>query len=99
MKYISCPDLEKKLKENNGIQLIDVRESYEYEEQNIGGINVPLAELIEKKDLISKNKDVVICCKTGKRSAAMSFALERKFGLKNLYTLQGGLENYFNTIK
>ena len=99
MKYISPEDLNQLMKKDQDFQLIDVRESYEYEDMNIGGDNIPLAELIDAKDRISRDKRVVLCCKTGKRSAAMSLTLERKFGLDNIYTLKGGLESYLETVK
>lgn len=48
--------------------LIDVRESYEHEDGNIGGINLSLYELRESLAAIPKNKKVVCYCQTGQRS-------------------------------
>ncbi|NII84233.1 MULTISPECIES: HesA/MoeB/ThiF family protein [unclassified Pedobacter] len=48
--------------------LIDVREDYEHEDNNIGGINLPLYELTALLTAIPKNKKVVCYCQTGQRS-------------------------------
>lgn len=99
MKFVSVKDLDSMMSENKDIQIVDVREDYEFEDENIGGDNIPLNDILNHTDRIARNKPVVFCCKTGKRSAAMAHTLERKFGLDNLFTLEGGLENYFNSKK
>lgn len=48
--------------------LIDVREDYEHEENNIGGINLPLYGLTASLTAIPKHKKVVCYCQTGQRS-------------------------------
>lgn len=48
--------------------LIDVREGYEHEDGNIGGVNLPLYELTASLTAIPKNKKVVCYCQTGQRS-------------------------------
>jgi molybdopterin/thiamine biosynthesis adenylyltransferase/rhodanese-related sulfurtransferase len=48
--------------------LIDVRESYEHEDGNIGGINLPLYELTASLEAIPMDKKVVCYCQTGQRS-------------------------------
>lgn len=49
-------------------QLIDVRETYEFEEFNIGGINIPLYELKDRLNELELYQRVVFCCEFGKRS-------------------------------
>jgi molybdopterin/thiamine biosynthesis adenylyltransferase/rhodanese-related sulfurtransferase len=53
-------------KEN--ILLVDVRENYEYEEQNIGGINIPLYELPERITELATYEKIVFACSSGKRN-------------------------------
>lgn len=90
MQSISPQDLKNSL--NNGqYQIIDVREPYEFEDFNIGGINIPLDNVLSSVDQIDVAKDVVFCCQSGNRSKAMVMALERKFKLTNLWTLEGGV--------
>ena len=94
MELITSSELHRMLSEEVDFQLIDVRESYEFEESNIGGANIPLGELLERKNELTQNSIIVMCCKSGKRSSAMAHTLERKFGMTNIKSLQGGLEKY-----
>lgn len=49
-------------------QLIDVRECYEYEEYNVGGINIPLYDLNNHLADLADQERIIFCCTTGKRS-------------------------------
>jgi adenylyltransferase/sulfurtransferase len=90
MQTISPTEL-KAAMQNSDIQLIDVRESYEFEDDSIGGINIPLDEVLSSVDKIDTSKKVVFCCQSGKRSSAIIMTLERKFKLENLHSLLGGV--------
>lgn len=94
MKTITAQELRIKINNNEILQIIDVREDYEFENANIGGINIPLENVIDSINKIDFNQHVIFCCKTGKRSAAIIHTLERKMNLKNLFSLQGGVEGY-----
>jgi adenylyltransferase/sulfurtransferase len=72
-------------------QLIDVRESYEYDIANLGGLLIPQGEILKRLDEIDSRKDVVIYCRSGKRSLDVIHQLEREAGLVNLYNLEGGI--------
>jgi len=70
--------------------LIDVRESYEHEDGNIGGINLPLYELRESLAVIPKNRKVVCYCQTGQRSK-MAVQLLNGVYEGELYSLKEGI--------
>lgn len=70
--------------------LIDVREGYEHEEGNIGGINLPLYELRESIAAIPKNQNVVCYCQTGQRSK-MAVQLLAGVYEGEVYSLRNGL--------
>jgi len=53
---------------DENLYLVDVREDYEFEEDFIGGINIPLPELPEKLHTMPPDKTVVFYCQSGKRS-------------------------------
>ncbi|TDE18215.1 HesA/MoeB/ThiF family protein [Dyadobacter psychrotolerans] len=62
-------DLENLLESGDeNVFLIDVRENYEFEEDFIGGINIPLPELPENLHTMPADKTVVFYCHSGKRS-------------------------------
>jgi rhodanese-related sulfurtransferase len=91
MKEISVSELREMRENKEDIQLVDVREQYEYDEMNLGGELIPMAEALERMNEISRVKKVVIHCRSGKRSAAVIHALESQAGYDNLYNLQGGI--------
>lgn len=72
------------------IHLIDVREDYEYEDYNIGGVNIPLYELSVRLDLIPKDKKIVFCCQTGHRSK-MAIRIVKPFFEGELYSVKNGI--------
>ncbi|MBL0016248.1 MAG: molybdopterin-synthase adenylyltransferase MoeB [Bacteroidia bacterium] len=72
-------------------QLIDVREPYEYEIADLGGLLIPLKTVSDNADKIALDKKVVVHCRSGKRSADAIRVLESQFGFQNLYNLTGGI--------
>lgn len=93
MNTITAEELKAKINSIN-IQIIDIREDYEFEDNNIGGTNIPMDNVFSSLDQIDTTKQVIICCKSGKRSAAMIHSLERKLSMKNIYSLSGGVYGY-----
>jgi adenylyltransferase/sulfurtransferase len=75
-------------------QLIDVRESYEYDQDNLGGELIPLGQIMNESSKIRKDIKVIIHCRSGSRSAAAIKHLEKQFGFDNLYNLKGGIINW-----
>ena len=90
MKEITVEELKLKIDNKEDFQLIDVREEFEYETSNIKGENIPLASILADAGKVSKDKPVVIHCKSGKRSAQAIGLLESK-GFTNLSNLKGGI--------
>ncbi|WP_214073625.1 rhodanese-like domain-containing protein [Mucilaginibacter sp. dw_454] len=90
MQEITVQELKDKLDSGEDFQLVDVREDFEYETSNIGGQLIPLGGILIEADKISKDKPVVIMCRSGKRSAAAIAQLEQ-LGYTNLSNLQGGI--------
>jgi sulfur-carrier protein adenylyltransferase/sulfurtransferase len=72
-------------------QLIDVREPYEYAIANLGGELMPPTQILESASQISREKMVVLYCRTGIRSARAIRELRGRYGLENLYNLKGGI--------
>ena len=70
--------------------LLDVREEYEYQDGHIkGAINLPLREILEKKDTLPKDKDIYVYCRSGHRSAdAVNFL--KSLGFEKVHNIEGG---------
>ena len=79
-------------------QLIDVREPYEQEIVQIGGELIPLNTVEEKIANIDRDKDVVIYCRSGRRSADIIRVLQEKYEFTNLINLKGGVLAYAEEI-
>ncbi|WP_442589734.1 rhodanese-like domain-containing protein [Pedobacter sp. AW31-3R] len=90
MKVISVQELKQKIDNKEDFQLVDVRETFEYEMSNLDGLNIPLGGLLIEVDKIEKDKPVIMQCRSGKRSAAAVMQLEAQ-GFTNLYNLEGGI--------
>lgn len=73
--------------------LVDVRESWEFEEFNEGGINIPLAEIREKRPLVAPYQTIVVICTNGVRSkvAAMDYCRVPEWADKQIYHVRGGI--------
>ncbi|MFN8322742.1 MAG: rhodanese-like domain-containing protein [Chitinophagales bacterium] len=91
MKTKTAVELKRMLDSRDDFQLIDVREENEFDICNINGLLIPMGEIPDNLDKISKEKPVVIHCRSGKRSANVIDYLESNFGYTNLYNLTGGI--------
>lgn len=90
VREISAAEVKRLLEEGTKIQIIDVREHFEYELVNIGGVNIPISMIEEKSGLIEKETTVVMLCKSGQRSAQAIRQLQHH-GFNNLLNMKGGL--------
>ena len=80
------------------IQLIDIREPYELEDGYIlGNINIPMGNILEKTNQLSKTKDIIIYCNTGRRSKPVVYMLKKLHNIST-YNLQGGYKNFIKII-
>lgn len=98
IKEIDVHTLKSWLDGEEDMQLIDVREPFEYEIVNINGALIPQNEVLEHVDEISSEYKVVIHCRSGKRSADVIELLQDKFGFTNLYNLEGGILEWADKI-
>jgi len=98
VKEISVQDLKGLEEAKEDFQLIDVREPFEYDIANLGAELIPLSSVLEKIAKISKDKKVVIHCKSGARSAKAIKQLQDEQQFDNLYNLKGGILAYAREI-
>ncbi|KUO95532.1 rhodanese-like domain-containing protein [Ferroacidibacillus organovorans] len=92
---MSCPSINvTELKSHlyrRDAQIIDVREIAEYRASHIEGSTlIPLAELPFRLDEIERDKDVIVVCRSGNRSAQACEIL-RERGFLRTKSLSGGL--------
>ena len=93
MQTITAAELKARLEANETINLVDVREPYEHNEFNIGGISIPLGNIMSMmtEDIDDlKNEEVICYCRSGNRSMQASLMLET-MGFSNVKNLTGGM--------
>ncbi|MEM1001469.1 MAG: molybdopterin-synthase adenylyltransferase MoeB [Bacteroidota bacterium] len=98
VKEITVHELEQLKSQGKDYQLIDVREPYEYEIAEMGGELIPLDSVVDNVERIASDKQVIVHCRSGVRSANAIRALEDKFGFNNLYNLKGGILAYADEV-
>jgi adenylyltransferase/sulfurtransferase len=57
-----------------------------------------MSQIPHNVDKISRDKKVVVHCRSGKRSGDMVLWLEKNQGFENLYNLKGGILAWANEI-
>jgi rhodanese-related sulfurtransferase len=93
MQNITVDELKKRIDAGEKLHIIDCREPDEYAEFNIGAKLIPLGQIqMMQVDEIEdwKDKEVIVHCRTGKRSMTACLFLET-LGFSNTVNLQGGI--------
>ena len=99
MKIISPVQLKELIdSSNNDFQLIDIRDEYEFDICCIGGEKINMYSITDNLDKLSKEKKIIIYCRTGSRSATIVSLLEKRFSFKNVYNLDGGIMKWREDI-
>jgi rhodanese-related sulfurtransferase len=91
MKEITPAALLRWRSEGISHQLVDIREEHEVAAGHIGGQHIPMGEVFSQLEELRSDIPVVFHCRSGKRSAALVYSLEQKFGMTNLLSLKGGI--------
>lgn len=99
MNSISATDLHQKIIQGEQFVLIDVREPFEHQHFNIGGVNIPLSNIFESKEQFNNDDVVIVYCQKGIRSQIAIQRLSDKFGYERLINLQGGVDAWIKTIQ
>ncbi|MFN2429355.1 MAG: rhodanese-like domain-containing protein [Cryomorphaceae bacterium] len=98
MKEVTPKELYQLKESGADFELIDVREKDEYDMVNISGKLIPMGEVPERFSEIPKDKQVVVMCRSGKRSANIVQYLETVQGYNNAYNLAGGILAYSDDV-
>lgn len=98
MKSVTVQELKSIIDNKFDFQLIDVREPHENEICSLNGLLIPMNEVPARFEEIAKDKQVVVHCRSGMRSANVIQYLEQNHGYDNLYNLEGGILAWANEI-
>jgi len=98
LKSISTEELEKKLKNNAKLELVDVREDEEVAEGMIPGAkHIPMGSIPDNVDYFSKDKEYIIICRSGRRSENVCYFLQDQ-GI-NVVNMEGGMLHWMGETK
>ncbi len=87
---ITPRDLKARLDRGDDLFILDVREPHEYQICNLKGTLIPLGELPKRVSELDSSREMVVHCRSGKRSAD-AIAFLQKTGFKKLWNLKGGV--------
>ncbi len=93
MTTITAEEIRSRMDAGENLHLLDVRESHEHTEFNIGGTLLPLGRIqsMQVEDIEDWKTSEVICyCRSGNRSMQACLMLET-FGFTNVKNLTGGM--------
>ena len=92
---ITVTELKERLDQGEDLNFLDVREEYEYEEENLGAKLIPLGELPDRIEELEdwKNSEVIVHCRSGARSGRAKAFMESQ-GFTNVRNVTGGILAY-----
>jgi adenylyltransferase/sulfurtransferase len=99
MEEITPTELKKRLDNGDDIQILDVREDNEVAISRLpNSLHIPLAQVLVRMDEIDPNRETVVHCKMGGRSARAIEALHRSGFTGKLINLRGGIIGWSNEV-
>jgi rhodanese-related sulfurtransferase len=99
IQEITAAELKRRMDEGEDIQLIDVRQPDEYAFAKIKGAKlIPLGEIAHRMKEIDADKEVVLQCKAGGRSAKAIEILTQAGFTGKMSNLRGGITAWSNEV-
>jgi adenylyltransferase/sulfurtransferase len=99
MEEITATELKQRLDQGDDLQIIDVREPHEFEIGRIPNSQlIPLGQVLNRQNEIDPNRETVVHCKMGGRSARAIEALQRSGFTGRLMNLKGGILAWSNEV-
>lgn len=92
MDQITATELKARMDAGEDVQLIDVRQPHEYDYAKIPGAKlIPMSEMMARLGELDRNREAIIHCHMGGRSARVIEVLERAGYEGKLTNLTGGI--------
>jgi len=95
MEDITVQEFKERQGNGETLNVLDVRETWEFEEDNIGATLIPLGELPNRHGEIAdwKGEELIVHCKMGGRAGQAKKYLVSQ-GFTNVRNLLGGITGY-----
>ncbi len=99
IEEISASDAKKAMDDGSDIQLIDVRQPDEYAFAKIEGSKlIPLGEIVRRMNELDPEREAIIHCKMGGRSAKAIEMLQQAGYQGKLRNMKGGITAWSNEV-
>jgi adenylyltransferase/sulfurtransferase len=99
LEEITATELNERLARGQDLQIIDVRETFEYEIARIPGTkHIPLGQVVTRMNEIDPSRETVVHCKAGVRSAKGIAALKQAGYPGRLVNLKGGITAWSDEV-
>ena len=92
VREITVAETQQRMRENNDVKLIDVREDHEWNEAHAAGaihLGKGIIERDIEKTVPNKDAELILYCGGGYRSALATDAIQ-KMGYTNVFSMAGG---------
>ena len=95
MEDITVSELKERQANNEALRILDVREEWEFEEDNMGAKLIPLGDIHNRVGEIEdwKHEEMIVHCKSGGRSGRAKKYLVSQ-GFTKVRNLEGGMLAY-----
>jgi len=99
MQEVTATELKQRMDSGEDIQLIDVRQPDEHDFARIKGAKlIPLGDIVKKMDELDANRETIVHCKAGGRSAKAIEALQKAGFTGEIKNLKGGITAWSNEV-
>ncbi|HSS20882.1 MAG TPA: molybdopterin-synthase adenylyltransferase MoeB [Pyrinomonadaceae bacterium] len=99
LEEVTATELKRRLDDGQNVQVIDVREPFEYEIARIPETKlIPLNQVVARMNEIDPSRDTVVHCKAGVRSAKAIASLKRAGFPGKLINLKGGITAWSDEV-
>jgi rhodanese-related sulfurtransferase len=98
MKNILPTELQAEISAGRKLQLLDVREAWEFQTARIDGSTlIPMGEIQARMGELDRDSEIVVICHHGGRSMQVAIFLERQ-GFPRVHNLAGGVDAWARSV-
>ncbi len=98
MKQFAPTELKARLAAGDKLQLLDVREEWEFQTANIeGSLLIPMGQVASRIAELDSTAETVVICHHGGRSMQVAGLLEQ-LGFPNVINLAGGVDAWARSV-
>jgi adenylyltransferase/sulfurtransferase len=95
---ITVTQLKARIDASNAPRLIDIRETWEWEMGALPGAeHIAMEAILDREDDLEPDQEIVLYCRTGRRSANITLFLQRE-GFTKVANLAGGIYAWSDEI-